>query len=812
LSPGDIESISILKDASATAIYGSAAANGVILITTKNGKSGNVQVDYRGSMSTQVVQNYFPMMNAQQFMQQQDRLAYDRYLFENNLAPYGSANPATAPVYNRLFTEDDIANAGAGTDWIDLISRTGVVHEHTVSMTGGNEKTQVYSSFNINENEAVLKNSSLKRFSGRFNVDQKFSDYVSLSTKTTVSRLVGSNASTGSNSGGSEKFNMIQAAMAYSPTIQPRDSAGGFTSTFNPLIMNPAAFLEIADDVETTKIFAAPNLKLSLLKGLSLNVVGQIDYEASTRKFYLPRVTNNAQLPDGMAQKNQNVIENYTAESYLTYNTRVWKGDVSLVLGSGYYETNAEGFGLQAVGFFTDAFSYYNIGVSEDVLRNSLYSYRNARTKVSQFARVNYSLKEKYILSFVARRDGSSIFSENNKYGLFPGLSGAWLLSEESFMKQYAAITNLKVRLGYGLAGNESVLTGNTLQLYRPGYPYLIGANELNGIALSQISNPNLTWETIETLNAGFDFGFFRNRISGSLDVYRRTAKDLLDFAALPANNAVGQIADNVGSTRSNGVELSIKTSNILREKMSWYSTVNLTFNKSFWLERNPQVPLPGFIGENDELSTIYGWKTAGIVRSIEDIPAHMPNATYGNIIYVDQNNDGLLNSEDVVKLGTSAPRWLLGFNNDFMIGNVDIGIHMYGSFGFKSWNNYAPNSFGISQSTNPSNTTVYARDIWSAGNPAGTLPGMAPNPYDGNNPAGNDFFLENGDFLRISNIDIGYNLDRFVGNWCRSARIFASVQNIAVLTRYSGFDPEFTESNPYPMNRSFTMGIDLKF
>lgn len=812
LNPNDIESINILKDASATAIYGSSAANGVILITTKNGSAGEIQVDYSGALTMQRAKDYFPMMNANQFQRQQDRLAYDRYLYNNSLPPYGNLDPNSAPQYNRLFTQEEIDNNTVGTDWYDYILEDGAINEHNLSISGGNENTRVYTSFNYQDNNAVLKSSALTRYSGRLNIQQYLTNRVRLNLKSTVSRLDGNNASTGGNIGGSETFNMIQAAYAYSPTVDAFTEEGNYTSTFNPLIMSPAAFLEIKDNSETTKIFAAPEVEVQITDWLKLNAIGQIDYESTNRSFYLPRSTNNTQLPEGMAQKNENIIENYSTEAYTTYSDQVLGGALNVVLGAGYYETNSEGFSLQAVGFFTDAFQDNNVGVASDLLRNTVNSYRSGRTKISQFFRANYTYKNRYIFSLVARRDGSSIFSENNRYGYFPGVSAAWVLSDESFMNSLKKLSNLKLRVGYGMAGNESILSGNTLQLYSPGYPFVIGQTRYNGIALSQVANPDLTWEKITTLNLGLDFGVFRNRIAGSIDVFRRTARDLLDFNTLPSNNAVGLVADNVGSTRSEGVELELNTSNILSEKFSWYSSFNLSYTESFWVERNPEVAFPEYVGENDQLSTIYGWKTVGIIQSEDDVPAHMPDANLGNIKYVDINNDGMLDSEDVVKLGTGTPRWTLGLGNDFKFGDFDFSFYMYGNFGFKVYNNFAPNVFSISQSTNPSNTTIYAQNIWSADNPSGTIQGVAPNPYDGNNPASNDFTLEDGDFIRLSNVNIGYSLPQNIIQSVRSIRIQFSLQDIAVFTKYSGFDPEFSEVNPYPKTYSSTLSVEIQF
>jgi len=815
LNPNDIASITVLKDASATAIYGSAAANGVVLITTKSGRAGDLEVSYTGSYTAQRIHDYFPILGAQAFMQQQSRLAYERYLYENKIAPYGTKDPTKVPPYIPLFTEADIAAAGAGTDWLDLVTRNGYIQEHNISLRGGSVNTRAYFSFNYQGNQAVLQGSTLDRYTGRLNLDQTVSDAVRLSLKLSAARLDGNNASSGGNSGGQNKFNMLQAAYAYAPTVPVFDENGAYSYSYYRTMMSPAAFLVIEDNSSTTNIFATPNLEVDLSEHLKANVVGQFEQESTLRNFYLPRTTNNDLLPDGMAQKNESTVNNYSAESYLTYVRTFGTSDLTVVGGVGYYEAQTEGMTAQGVGYFTDAFSYNNIGVASDKLRNIIGSYRSSRTKVSQFARANYAMKNRYILSLVARRDGSSIFSEKHRYGFFPGVSAAWILSEEPFLRDVAAVSQLKLRVGYGLAGNESVLSGNTLQLYNTGYPFLIGTTEYDGVAISQVANPFLTWEKTNTFNVGLDFGLWRHRVSGSFDYFVKTARDLLDFNPLPANNAVGRVADNVGSTRSRGFEVALHTLNADGSSFNWATDVVVSRYRSYWLERNPQVPLASYIGEHDALDAIYGWESDGIITSAEDRPEYMPNANVGNLRYVDQNGDGLLDAQDVVILGNFTPRWEVGMGNTLRYRGFDLHVFVYGSLDFKRNNTYAPNGFGISQIATPENTTVYARDIWSSTNPDGTYPGIADNPYNSSNPQGNDFNLKGAGFLRIKDVTLGYSFptsltDR-VGS-LRQARIFVQVQNLGVITNYPGFDPEYTEANPYPKSYSTTLGLELDF
>jgi TonB-linked SusC/RagA family outer membrane protein len=816
LNPADIENITILKDASATAIYGSSAANGVVFINTKDGSLGDIQVQYRGSYTIQTPYDYFPMLNAKQFMQEQTRLSYDRYLWENNIAPYGTKDPASVDAFSPLFSQSEIDAAGSGTDWFDQIMRTGRINEHTVSINGGSRSTRVYTSLNYQENQAILKNSSFKRYAARLNLDQDLGERVHLNLKSAVSRISGDNASSGTNAGGAEKYNMIQSAYSYAPTVGVYDENGKFEYSYYRVTMNPAAFLTITDDGKTDHIFTAPNLSIKFSDYLKLNMVGQADLSASSRGFYLPTTANHSQVTAGMAQKGDNRIENYTGEAYATYENNFKNNKLTVVLGTGYYETQSEGTALTAQGFFTDAFKYNNLGVASDQLKTVITSFKSSRKKLSQFMRVNFALRDKYLFTLVGRRDGSSIFAENKKYGFFPGASAAWRLSDEPFMQSFTAISDLKLRFGYGQSGNESVLSGNTLQLYNPGYPALIGNTEYNGVALSQVSNPNLTWETNISMNAGLDFSLFENRIRGTVELYQRTAKDLLDFNPLPSNNAVGLVADNVGSTRSRGLELSLKTLNITTEKFFWSSNLNFATFKNTWVERNPQVQLASYIGEQDPIRAVYGFETNGIIKSSDDIPDYMPNADPGNLIYVDQNKDGILDIEDVVMIGNQDPDWTFGFNTTFSYGSFDLNIQIYGLMGVTRTNNYLPVVSNISQPVNPENTVIYAKDIWSGDNPDGTVPGVAANPYNGNNPTGNnDFNREEVNFLRLQTISLGYRLPNSLFNSgikVKSARLFLNLDNIGVLTNYSGYDPELTEANPYPQSYATTLGVEVTF
>ena len=812
MNPSDIETIDVLKDASATAIYGSAAANGVILITTKKGKGdGNVTTEYRGSYTRQTPKDYFELLNAKEFMQQQVRISKDNFLNANNLPPYGTST--ATPVFTPVFTQAQIDAAGEGTDWLDLLMRDGSIHEHNIAVSGGTDKTRIYSSFNYYDNKAIVENSDFLRFSGRINIDQKISNRLKLSVQMTMSQVNSNNQSTG-NGGNSEKFNSLQTAYAFSPHLEIYDANGKFTRTLNTQITNPAAFLIMDDKLRTKRFFVAPNLEIKILDNLKFNVVGGIDKTNSDRKFYLPVKAQNYLFPDGLAQISNQIIENYSVEGYATYTEAFGDHNINLVGGAGYYKNFSEDHSMQGVGFFTDALGYDNIGLATNRDKTLMRSFRSPDgIKISQYFRANYSFKSKYILTVNARNDGSSSFATNKKWGFFPGFAAAWRISDEGFLSGVKVISDLKLRVGYGTVGSDANL--NALSLYgTSGGSFLIGNTYYPSVALVQLENPDLSWETIKSSNIGLDFGLFSGRITGAIEVFRNDRTDIIDVVPLPANNAVSSLNTNLGSQRTEGVEFTVNSVNF-KGDFKWETSFNISNFKRSWLERNPYYVLRPWETATDRLDIVYGWQTAGIITNAANKPSSMPNAKPGNIIYIDQNKDNLLNTQDVVALGYSNPKWSLGLDNRFAYKNLDLDIFLYGKIKQYQLNNlsgfYAADRIGIPAGQN---TLTEIKNVWSADNTTGTLPGIANNPYNGANPAGNnDFYRENVNYLRLRNISLGYtfNPKRLV----RNARIFIDLQNVALWTNYKGYDPELAvgnEGNPYPQALSTTVGVNVNF
>jgi TonB-linked SusC/RagA family outer membrane protein len=813
LNPSDIETIDVLKDASATAIYGSAAANGVILITTKKGKGDNkVTTEYRGSYTVQSPKKYFDLLNAKEFMQQQVRLARDKFLYDNNLAPYG--NSTATPVFTPLFTQSQIDAAGEGMDWLGLLMRNGNVDEHNLSVSGGTDKTKIYTSFNYYNNKAILENSNFVRYTGRVNVEQRISNRLKLSVNMTMSQVNSDNTSTG-NGGQSEKYNSLQSAYSFSPTVGIYNNDGKFTKTLNTLITNPAAYAIITDKLKTNRFFVAPNLEIKVLDNLKVNVVAGVDKTTSDRKFFLPVKAQNYLFPDGFAQISHQLIANFSGEGYATYSKTFGNHSLSVVGGGGYYKSFNESNSMQGVGFFTDALGYNNIGLATNRDKTLIMSYRSPDViKISQFFRVNYSFKSKYVLTINARNDGSSSFAENKKWGFFPGVSGAWRISEESFMSKSKIISDLKLRAGYGTVGNDAGI--NALALYsNGGGNFLIGNTFFPSVALSQLANPDLSWETIRSANVGIDYGIFHGRISGAIDAFRRDRLDILATVPLPANNAVNTLNVNLGSQRTDGFEFSLSSINF-QGRFRWESSFNISTYKTHWLKRSPYTALQPYQHANDRTDVVYGWETNGIIQDAANKPSDMPNGRLGNVIYVDQNKDNILDVKDVVKLGYSAPKWNYGLDNRFSFMNFDLDVFLYGRLKQNMTNNLS-GFYGAARiaGTDAQNTLTDVTRVWTASNPGGSLPGVATNPYDGFNPSGtNDFYRQNVSYLRLRNITLGYTFSN-VKKVFRTARVFVDVQNVGLLTNYKGYDPEIAsgnEGNPYPQTLSTTVGINIGF
>lgn len=824
INPNDIESIDILKDASATAIYGSAAANGVILITTKRGKEGRASVGYSGSYSVQSAKDFISPLNATEFKKYSDLFANEKYLRDKNLPPYGTTDPSTVPAFTNKFTADQVAQAGVGINHLHDIMRQGRIQDHNLSLSAGSAGTRIFASLNYFDQQALLKNSEFARYSGRINLDQRISNRVNLSLGISYSQVNNDNVNTGE-AENDPNANIINLATQFAPDLPLIDPATGLPQlSYNAQPPNPLSFLMVTNKNFQKRLLANSNLSVNILPGLKANFTLGVDNNSNDRQLYIPIKAKISQIPTGFAQRAFTKLNNYSAEAYLNYDRGFGKSKLSAVAGVGYYNSTQNLFSLTAKGFSTDLFGIDNIGIASDKLGSSVASDKSERNKLSQFTRVNYTYNDRYILQVTGRFDGTNNFPVKNQFAFFPSVSAGWIISQEDFMANVRSISQLKLRAGYGTTGNESITAsarnyGNTLFALSTNYTSTLGGQTYSaGFFQLQIGNPDLKWETDETINIGADIAFAHDRISASLDYFRRTAKDLLDFRLLPSANSIGQQAFNIGSTRSEGVELTVRSQNIATKNFSWSSLLTFGTAKTFWVERNNTITLAPYIGVHDPINAVYGWKSDGLIRSAADKPAYQANALFGNVKYLDLTKDGALDIKDVTYLGNRDPKASFGFTNTFRYRAFDLNIFLYGNFGNFTTDGYMQYIDGV-RLGQYSNVDRHTLEMVTTFNPNGIYPGIATDvASNASNPTRTSDFrtVKNSYFVRLKNATIGYNLP--VGSNSpkavfRSLRVFVDFQNLGYITNVRGIDPEMEKYQyPYPTPFTTAFGISAQF
>jgi len=826
INPNDIASIDVLKDASAAAIYGSAAANGVILITTKKGKSGKPVITYSGSASLQTLGKYYDVLDAWTYMEQANLGSKENWLWANKYYPYGdTAAPSSGwPI---AFTDQEISATKQSYNHVDEIFRTGYIIDQNVSINGGTEKFRVYGSFNYYNNTPILKGSSLDRYSGRINMEAQIFNWLKVNINSMYTMNKAKNPSVGHWRENANESNLTNAAIMFSPRLPLEDENGELTLPEYGNSNNPLKFLQIKDNTTTKRLFFTPNFEIKLTPWLKANAQVAIDKTDDNRDVWSPTTAKVAQqIPENYGAFSNGYNNNYSAEEYLTFDKTFGIHSINAVIGTGYYIAEGNSYGFSVYNLPTDALENNALQMSADVDQTTYNSNRWKRTKESFFGRINYSIADKYVIGATLRRDGSSVFSANHKWGWFPGVSAAWNISNENFMKDVSWVDFLKLRAGWGTSGNESILTSHYYSLTTfgnansGGWYYFDGALT-NGIYQLQKGNPNLKWETDITFDAGLDWTLFDGRLSGNFDYFVRTAKDLLDFATLPINDLVNKMAKNIGQTRSQGWEISLRGDLVKHRDFEWSAYANLSHYKSFWMERNPEVSLSPWQKETDDMGAMYGWETAGIFKSKDEVATWtsngqvlQPKAYAGNRKYVDQNGDGVLDNEDIVYFGTSHPWGIYGLGTSFRWKNWNLDIDGYGRLFQKR--GYGWGYTGLINGDNKLNKSTHIFDRWTSYNTDGFLTGIASDYTANNNNSGsNDYLLKNTSYLRLSNIKLTYNLPQKLLNSVSisNAAVYVDLQNSFLLTNYEGLDPEMeSNSAPYPIPFTSVLGVQLTF
>ncbi|UCH13267.1 MAG: TonB-dependent receptor, partial [Bacteroidales bacterium] len=834
INPNDIESIEVLKDASATAIYGARAANGVILITTKRGQPGKLNVQYNGNYSVQKVENPLDLLSKRDFMVERNRYYKDVWYQTAFVDPFGPLDTSMVfKEYNPPFTQEEIDNADEGTDWFKEVTHTGIIQDHNITVQAGTEKTKYYTSFNYFEQEGILKNIDLERYAGRLNIDQNINKFIDVGINLSGSYITNNNSQMG---GVNDKSGLLSTAYQYPATLPVKDSLGNYpVNPDRPVLPNPASLLEITDITVTQRYLMRSYVKLKLFKGFTYNSAIGYDSDMGKRSNYTPKSTLFGNNVGGSATIKEIRRNSFIFENTLNYSSAVLDIlSVDALLGMSYQNFRGEGFTAGNTSFLTDLLLYnaLNAGESE---RPYVDSWKTFDELVSYFGRVHLNYNSKFLLTLTIRVDGSTKFGEQNRYGYFPSGAIAYRLIEENFLRDQSFLSDLKLRVSYGQTGNSNI-GQSAYALFETGRNYPFNNTVNVGVFQQQVGNEYLKWETNTELNFGLDFGFFRNRIWGNAEYFTKTISDLLDEVDLPSYFPVDKAPDNIGIRQSSGYEVTVKTNNLVGE-IKWSTDLTIGSFKDRWKERNPNVVLNIYEEETGPLHAIYGYRTDGLAIPDPDIPfdslyPQLDNPLPGDFNLVDfygqdtisntrVGPDGAITDADKVLLGTNLPKFTFGINNRFEYRNFDLNIYIYGMTGLTVYNKTrAEMTKGYMLDYN-TNQLVDIKDRYSPyTNPDGKIPIGIRDQYWGNT----DFFMENANFLRVKNITLGYTFNKLLNNMVDRIRVYFDINNVYVFTSYSGSDPEtesgaqydddstFDSMASYPYPRTFTAGISVNF
>jgi len=841
-NPNDIESIDVLKDASATSIYGSRAANGVILITTKrgSGSDGIPVVQYSTNYSLQKYNNSFDVLPLNEWMQVRNEAAWEQWNFDNNVIPYGTrtlaeaqANPVSGD-FHKLYTQNAINNVGKGTDWLSLVTRDGTTQQHNLSVAGGNKSTKYLLSGNYYDQNGVIKNSAFQRFTFRANIDQQLNKFVKLGLNLTGSRINNNNSQLGSDQ--FENSGIIRAAIQQGPHIKPIDENGNYP--LNPQLAtqpNPYSLLTITDKGRVERMLLNSFLDITPIKGLLIKLKAGIDRGLTKRWNYLPTTTLHGAEEHGRASIADIDVNDYLLEATANYSKTLANAhNFNLLVGASEQKTKNDYNYEQNSGFITDAFLWNNLnaGSGTKVVNSS----RQENMIASYFGRLNYNFKERYLLTTTVRTDGASVFSKNHKWGTFPSLALGWNIAEEPFFKNLTnSIPQLKVRVSYGQTGNASI-GSNAFAAYNAYPAWLSGNDAIDiGVSLARLENPDLKWETTTEANFGIDYSIFKGRISGSLEIYNKVISDLLAVKPLNSYNDISEVIANIGETQSKGFELTINTLNIDRKDFQWRTVFSFSRFKDTWKKRADDWKPAVYENANDPIRAIYSRLSDGIMQIGEKVPSQ-PDLKPGMIKIKDIDGflrdgsgnpvvdsrgrfirtdkpDGIIDDADTRLLGTTDPSLIVGVTNILTFKNFSLNFDFNGLFGRKmSDPNYT--TYGVSAEpvyTYGYNALRTVKDRWTPDNPSTTHPSSfyGWSPY-----GGGDFFLQKAWFIRLQNVSLGYKLpQKWVGKVFSTVQLHADLQNIFIITPYTGVDPE-TDSYTaaYPNIKTFTLGANLTF
>ncbi len=784
LIPNDIESIEILKDASATAIYGSRGANGVVIITTKKGKAGANRVDLDSYYGLQTVVRQLDLLNAREFAEiANERAAND------GLKPY--------------FTQEEVDAFGEGTNWQDELFRTAPIQNHSLTFSGGTDKIQYSVSGNYLDQKGIILGSGYSKGTVRANLTSKVSDKFSFNFSSILSR---SNQNRLNSDNSSRGGGVLSSVFVSPPTIAPYDANGNYSDVvpyaFSPNNLSNALSLakERKENNLTDYILANTSVTYEPIAGLSLRISGGIENFSRQNDFYSTRKIRTS--PNGSASISTSRQTNILNENIVTYNRSINQSHTLTFTGGLTYQSEiSRTFGSSASGFATDVLENNALqsGTNPGIPSSGLSEYK----LLSSLGRVNYSFKNRYLVTASMRMDGSSRFGRNNKWGYFPSVAFAWRVIEEDFLKNVSWLSDLKLRASWGKTGSTAISPYQTLNTLESSLTIFNGDIATGFAPGTSLANPDLKWETTAQTNIGVDIGLFNNRLTLTSDYYVKNTTDLLAVVTLPPATGYTNTTQNIGHIRNSGVELGIG-SVILNSDVKWDVNANLSIN------RNKAIQLAGgndvfgaglgipigvsvnLVREGLPVGVFYGYKEDGLNEK-------------GEIKFKDIDGNGVLTTDDRTVIGNPNPDLIYGLNSTTSYKNFELTVFLQGVQGADIFN-YNSSALANSFAFGENQIKAVYNNHWSVQNPD---PNAKYPRISGNTKfRESDRYIEDGSYLRLKNVQLAYNLPTAnLGlKWVRNLQVYSSVQNLLTFTRYSWYDPEV---NTFGGRTSISMGID---
>jgi len=803
LNMADVERLDVLKDASATAIYGSRGANGVVMITTKRGAAGKGKLTFSANYAIQNATRVPNLLNASQYA----KLSNDMMVNSGR-----NPNPEWA----------DPSSLAEGTDWLDELLRTGRMQNYTVSYSGGGEKSHYYVSGGFLDQTGTVRSVGYKRFTFQTNSDAQVLKWLKFSNNLTFSADTKKSGS----------YSLGDALKAL-PTLPVKDANGAWSgpegnAEWYGSIRNPIGPTELnKSETKGYNFLANMTAELTFTKWLKFKSTFGYDAKFWFDDSFTPKYNwKPTPIEESSRYRKDSKSFTYLWDNYFLLDyTFAQKHHVGLMAGTSAQWNESDNLSAQKNIFMFD-------NVHEMDNGEKMYAIGGTSSEwalMSYMARANYSYEDRYLLTATIRRDGSSRFGKMNRWGTFPSVSAAWRLSQEKWFPKNTSINDLKLRVGYGVTGSQaSVGNYSYLASYNTGvYPLgTTGANQTALISLT-LANPYIHWEEVAQTNIGFDVSLFNSRVNLSLDAYLKETRDMLVKASIPITSGFEDTTTtytNAGKVSNKGVEMSLNTVN-LTGPLGWESSITATYNRNKIKDLNSDVPYyinqignsyVTMLAKNYPINVFYGYVTDGLFQNQAEVDDHavQPGAEAGDIRFKDLNNDGVINDKDRTVIGNPNPTWLFSMNNSLTYKGFELSVFLQGVAGNRIYNANDIDNIGMAAAYNQT-TDVLKR--WTGEGTSNSMP-RAVYGDPNQNCRVSDRFVESGSYLRLKNVTLSYS---FPKQWLsklqiENARLSVSCENVATITGYSGFDPEVDingiDSSRYPISRTFSVGLNFNF